>query len=119
MNIVINVCFGGFSLSDKAMEMYLAAKGIEWEKQAPKYENWGSTYWRKGCVGSLDFNNYLSSRDPDRDDPDLVKVVETLGRDADGFCAQLKVVEIPDDIEWELCEYDGNESVAEKHRVWK
>jgi len=29
-----------------------------------------------------------------------------------------KVVEIPDDIEFVIEEYDGIEWVAEKHRVW-
>lgn len=37
---------------------------------------------------------------------------------ADGKCAELKIIEIPDDIEWEIEEYDGWEHVAEKHRVW-
>jgi len=31
----------------------------------------------------------------------------------------LKVVEIPDDVEWNVQEYDGNEWVAEKHRIWE
>ena len=53
-----------------------------------------------------------------RDDEDLVKVVETLGKGADGPFAKLKIVEIPDDVEWQIDEYDGNEWVSEKHRVW-
>jgi hypothetical protein len=28
------------------------------------------------------------------------------------------VIEIPDDVEWEVEEYDGLEWVAEKHRTW-
>jgi hypothetical protein len=48
----------------------------------------------------------------------LVAVVEKLGEKADGFCATLKVVEIPEDVDWEIGEYDGNEWVAEKHRTW-
>ena len=36
----------------------------------------------------------------------------------DGKCASLKVVEVPEDAEWEIDEYDGNEHVAEKHRTW-
>lgn len=37
---------------------------------------------------------------------------------ASGGFASLKIVEIPDDVEWEICEYDGLEWVAEKHRKW-
>jgi len=53
-----------------------------------------------------------------RDHALLVRVVEELGDKASGRCADLKVVEIPDDVEWEIDEYDGSEHVAEKHRTW-
>jgi hypothetical protein len=45
-------------------------------------------------------------------------VVLELGEAANGRCAELKVVEIPDDVEWQIEEYDGLEWVAEKHRTW-
>lgn len=54
-----------------------------------------------------------------RNDPQLVEVVEELGDAASGVHAKLKVVEIPDGVEWEIDEYDGVEQVAEKHRAWK
>jgi len=53
-----------------------------------------------------------------RADPDVIAVVEQLGDLANGKYAQLKIIEIPDDIEWEIDEYDGIESVHEKHRTW-
>lgn len=56
--------------------------------------------------------------DVERDNPDLVNIVETLGEDADGGYSHLKVIEIPDGVEWVIQEYDGLEWVAEKHRVW-
>jgi hypothetical protein len=31
----------------------------------------------------------------------------------------LKVVSIPDDVEWVMDDYDGIESIHEKHRVWR
>lgn len=61
---------------------------------------------------------YLSNRDIDRDDPDLIKVVEELGDKANGSCACLKIVEIPDGVKWEIEEYDGNEHIAESHQTW-
>jgi hypothetical protein len=44
--------------------------------------------------------------------------VEELGEAANGSYARLKVVEIPDDVEWTIKEYDGDEWIAEKHRTW-
>jgi hypothetical protein len=48
-----------------------------------------------------------------RDDPKLVKMVET-----GEFNEDLKIVEIPDDVDWIIQEYDGFEWVAENHRTW-
>lgn len=60
----------------------------------------------------------LPENDALRVDPDFIKIVEELGKEASGRCADLKVIEIPDGIDWEVEEYDGMESVAEKHQVW-
>ena len=67
-----------------------------------------------------DFLNehYWSEYEIERDDPVLVKTVEELGERAFGNHSRLEVVEIPDDVEWEISEYDGSEHVAEKHRTW-
>ena len=54
-----------------------------------------------------------------RDDPILIQVVEELGETANGRCASLKIIEIPDDVEWTIGEYDGQEWIAEKHRTWE
>ena len=90
MKIVINSCYGGFSLSDKALELYntLANADIQY-------------------TGDLE-----------RNDPILVHIVETLGAEANGRFAQLRIVEIPDDVNWEISDYDGMESVSEAHRSW-
>lgn len=92
MKIVINKCFGGFGLSEKAAAEYLLRSG------------------------NTDKDFY--DRDTERNDLILVAVVEELGEAANGKYAKLSVVEIPDDIEWEIEEYDGVEWVAEKHRTW-
>lgn len=90
MKVVINSCYGGFSLSDKALDMY--------KQLSNKYEIY-------------DF-------ELDRTDPVLIQIVETLGAEANGRFAKLRIIEIPDDIEWEITEYDGSESVEEVHRKW-
>ena len=53
-----------------------------------------------------------------RDDPLLVEVVEELQDEAGGWSSVLKVVEIPDDVEWEIHNYNGLEWIAERHRTW-
>jgi hypothetical protein len=115
--IVINDCFGGFGLSDEAFEAYLDRKGIAWEKVENDSKFSGAYYYHAGHKEDSDY--YLSVYDIERDDPDLVAVVETLNGRIDSFASELKVVEIPDDVEWLIEEYDGNEWVAEKHRTWR
>ena len=41
-----------------------------------------------------------------------------MGEHSWGPHAELLVVEIPDDVEWYIEEYDGREWIAERHRVW-
>lgn len=60
----------------------------------------------------------LDSRPEDRSDVKLIKVIEELGSSANGSCAKLRIVEIPDGVDYEIDEYDGNEHIAEKHRTW-
>ena len=62
----------------------------------------------------------IGSEWPDiaRNDPKLVECVEKLGEEANDTYAELKVVEIPDDVNWEIGEYDGLEWVEEVHRRW-
>ena len=91
--VVINTCYGGFGLSERAVRDY------------------------KDMAGIIDDKWY--ERDIPRDDPYLIKIVRDLGMAANGAHANLKIVEVPPDVEWQIEEYDGNEWVAEKHRIWQ
>jgi len=53
-----------------------------------------------------------------REDEDLIRVVKELGDKVNGNFAELQIVEIPDGVEYEIDEYDGFESIHEKHRSW-
>jgi hypothetical protein len=90
MKVVINRCFGGFGISDTALARYNELADTKLE-----------TY-----------------HGMDRADPLLVQVVVELGAEANDFAADLKVVDIPDDVKWYVHEYDGLEAVYEQHRVW-
>ena len=112
MKVVINSDYGGFSLSDEAIEAYAERKGITLRKEERNSDSvLSSDYY-------LDNDEGFNCREIPRNDPTLVAVIEKLGVKADGFCATLKVVEIPEDVDWYVEEYDGNEWVAEKHRTW-
>jgi hypothetical protein len=91
MKIVINREFGGFGLSEDALEEYCERKGIA---------------------------DILLHQIP-RDDPILVEVVEEMGSSANGSYSALKVVEVPDEVDWVIDEYDGLEWAAERHRTWR
>lgn len=139
MKVVINTLYGGFSLSHEGVLAYAARKGITlypeknevfgyWDYwTVPKKdrlpdvsgEKWHvMTFEERKAYNEQYKREHLDNREIPRDDPDLVAVVEELGAKADGFCAELKVVEIPDGVEWQIEEYDGKEWVAEKHRTW-
>jgi hypothetical protein len=115
MKIVINTCYGGFGLSIEALyELYL--------KGCPIVED-----VRKQAVGDnhtdevIPFNNFLASFSNChelRGHPDLIEIVEKLGVKANDMQACLKVVEIPDDVEWIITDYDGVETIEEAHRIW-
>jgi hypothetical protein len=111
MKIVINSDYGGVSLSDLAIESYAERKGITLRKEERTDSVLSSDYY-------LDNDEWFNCREIPRNDPTLVAVVEKLGDKANGFCATLKVVEISEDVDWYIEEYDGNEWVAEKHRTW-
>jgi hypothetical protein len=118
--VAINTCFGGFGLSDVAFEKLMERKGIEFEISTDnKYSSEITYYYRKGMVD--DDEGYLSAYEfiRDRSDADLIAVIEELGlTKAAGKYAELKIVEVPDDVEWHIDEYDGVEHVAENHRTW-
>ena len=138
MKIVINVCFGDYGLSIEAMKRLIELKSPaiealdidtyfgkehkdkrlkEWMSRSKDVgdgyinDTFGSSLFKDGI-----FYNYNRSI---RTDPDLIRVVEEMGKDADGCFAELKVIEIPDGIEYEIEEYDGNEHIAEVHETWR
>lgn len=133
--VVVNKRYGGFGLSDAGIRAYAEAKGIT---LYPENGQFGMvTYFTVPTnerVGEIDFYNASMSErtaynqrhhterlydgDLERDDPILVDVVERLGNAANGKYARLEVTEVPDDVDWEIGEYDGQEWVQEKHRTW-
>lgn len=150
--VVINNCFGGFSLSKKAVarmaelqgrpcyfftstlgkdDRYapttLDAKDFMWtafdipnpNEALAADKPWHEMTMDEKMAHNAKYTSHIiNEREGDRTDPILIRVVEELGEEADGMCARLKIVEIPDGVEWVIDEYDGNETIDEKHRSW-
>ena len=134
MKILINTCFGGYKLSHEAMLRYAELKGLTLYPEStlvvgyiywlvPKGErvnqdNWASmTMEQREASNTLYDLQTLCNREF-RTDPTMIQVVEELGDKANGRCAELKVIEIPDGVDYTIEEYDGMEHIAEVHRTW-
>ena len=55
----------------------------------------------------------------DRSLNQLVSVVEEMGQKAGAYGTDLKIVEIPNDVNWEIEEFDGKERIREVGRIWE
>lgn len=143
--IVINSCYGGFGLSPEAL-LLLYKRGYQGDGFIVPVEEYFVVSKDDFCFETReesldDWHKYLKDEDYsssfltvftpcekfvlsgseiERDNKFLVEVVEGLGKRASGLHAKLKIVEIPDDVEeWVINEYDGLESISEKHRSWE
>jgi hypothetical protein len=81
--VVINSCYGGFSLSTEGWDAYVRLGG-------------GDRLGPDGC-------------DIPRADPKLVQVVRTLGARANGRSAKLEIEEVARGRRYRIREYDGGE----------
>jgi hypothetical protein len=140
MKVVINRCYGGFSLSHLALMRYFELKGI---KVYPEQDtgHWGFwTYWivkpedrietKEGeafysmsmedrvAYNKMHSEQVVYQHSIARNDPALIQAVEELGDKANGGYAELAIVEIPDGVDYVVEEYDGMEHIAEAHRTW-
>ena len=140
MKVVINRCFGGFSLSAAGEKRYLELLGKEayfyvqtkykhsggveeYEKTEPEDVDMFSITVTKDMGDIINEwpsgdDGYFYDRDIERDDEFLVQVVEELGEKANGMCAELAIVDVPDGTKYIISEYDGNEHIAEEHQTW-
>lgn len=137
MKVILNKCYGGFGVSQEAYELYAKKKGIELFAYKLEIVS-GKPIYKKTDTGSSifaitftkDFGDYidlsdgiskkycLDLRSNHREDPVLIEVVEELGDRANSPFSKLVVVNIPDDMEYEIDEYDGVEMLHQKVEKW-
>ena len=94
MKIVVNKAFGGFRIPEKLV----------------KELGWYCVYFKGG----------ESDDDPSYDehaDPELIAALERMIENGE-IIGPLKIVEIPDDVNWYIEDYDGIETIHEVHRSW-
>jgi hypothetical protein len=109
MKVVINTRFGGFGLSKEGIRAYeirrwdVEAKNVSYPDPLPK---------------KISLLDAWEIEDLDRTDPILVHIIEQNSNLYSGSSGSLKVVTIPDDVQWHIHDYDGQESIHENHRTW-
>lgn len=135
--VILNKCFGGFDVSKEAYMLYAKKKGLRLYLYESEFINRKFIYKKVNDDNSIfrhyfikdmgdnveisneDYEKYcLYLKDEHREDPILIEVVEELGEKASGRFGNLKVVEIPDDLEYVIDEYDGIETLHQKVEEW-
>jgi hypothetical protein len=107
MEILINKCYGGYGLSDKAVRLYLTKKNIPIVVNR-QYSGKYHTYYVVGL------NNQFCDHHISRTDPVIIEVVRELGAKANGSSAKLEIELIPDGCKYWINEYDGMESIGDE-----
>lgn len=87
MKVLYNDCYGGFSFSEEFLE--------ELKRRHPEKEF--KDYYHQGL----------------RDDPDTIALFEEWGsKRSSGHFSKIELDEIPDGVEYDIREYDGQEGVS-------
>lgn len=134
MKIILNKCYGGFGLSKEAYELYAKKKGLT---LYPYYDSSKDNFitLKKGdssfltyyfiedfgdevLKNKIDWSKHLYLNYEYRNDPILIEVVEELGAKANGRFSNLVVVDIPDNMDYVIDDYDGIETLHENIKVW-
>ena len=105
--IVFNGAYGGFSLSEVAMDRYCELKGWQVWKEKSKYNLIDFIYYLDSP--EKEYRETFNDRDLGRDDPVLIQVIEELGKAADGAFAHLVIEDLPAGTKYRIQEYDGSE----------
>ena len=96
MKVAHNICYGGFCLSNKAVSILNEMKRLKGKKKLNPYS----------------YSYPDNKRGLHRHDPDLIKVIEQLGKAASGPSSHIRITEIQG-VRYIVEEYDGMEAVLE------
>lgn len=121
MKIAVNRCFGGFSVSKDAALM-LRSKGVKITLNGEYYsdgsgpcEKMEDAYYLCNEDFGIESDNVYQYRAEKR----LIETIEILGEEkASGVLSNIVIVNIPENVDWEIDDYDGMENIEEVHRRW-
>ena len=116
--IVINADYGGFSISEEVGKI-LKKNGVKVIFKGDKYSDGSICSEFYGYLENDDFDIKSEDSKEYRADKRLIEAIKKVGFDkANGNLSKLRIVKIPSNVDWEIEEYDGSESIHEKHRSW-
>lgn len=140
MQVLINRCYGGFNISGQVLfelienksELIKVHKFNEWFTSTHEYEtdaykefkpDWLINSWENIIINNITKLVYRLNEGDDpikfRSNKELINIFNKLGKEKfSGPFADIQLIDIPDNIEVKLSEYDGVEWIAEKHRTW-
>ena len=100
-----------FDVGFKAFKEFLDLKNIPYHVMADEIF--------EGQFELVDMKGSRFRYEDYRSDSLLVAIVEKLGADSNPLFGELRVIEVPDDVEWIIQSCEGSaEWIAEKHRTW-
>ncbi|MCD6346411.1 MAG: hypothetical protein J7L96_03220 [Bacteroidales bacterium] len=136
MRIVISNWYP-FEISHNGIKRYAEIKGIELYPYCPLDRNKPSDYflltetddinpnesvhWATRKLDPMTYEKLMKyefwGQDIERNDPALIQMVEELGKESSPF-SELKIIEIPDDVDFKIIFYNDSEIVIDKYRMW-
>lgn len=135
--VILNKCYGGFDVSYIAYKRYCEKKHLplfvykmsidtgsityEKVKDLDKFNSAFTYYFTKDYgdrLTKLPEDNHLYLSREHREDPVLIEVIEELGNEASGSFGDLVIVEIPDDLDYVIDDYDGIETLHQRVQEW-
>lgn len=137
--VILNKCYGGFDVSIKATLAYAKKKHLKVSIYKRNFNNHSITYslvspkivkddgFLKYAVATKYHGRVANNLPPEdildldgkyREDATLIEVVEKLGKEANTIISDLRVVEIPDDLDYMIDNYDGIETLHQRVQEW-
>lgn len=114
VKVAINATFGAFTIKKHVAEWMAERENKRAIAELKEHE--GREWY--GFGHSDEFTNGWADEES-RIDPDLIAAIEHFGESInDPPSTIIKIVEIPDDVDWYIHNYDGWESIHEVHREW-
>lgn len=136
MKVILNKCYGGFSVSPKVYELYAKSIGkkayfynMQYSDGIVKYIKTDEPTFFSSCFlrdyGDIVQENEINWTKENlhvdgsyREDKKLIEIVKKLGDKANSPYSNLKIVEIPDGMQYVIDDYDGIETLHEDVETW-